>query len=332
MIAWIDFAYRHAALAVTTLALAFLFGYALQAGGFSKSATLVAVLAALFATPTVWITLERDVAQFTILGAVAAAAIGAIFRQHYAILEGALVGAVIGDAIRDVRTEFMTKVTLYGPPSWWAAQRSVPSFSITPVWLTFFLTIVLIVPAALIAAQRRPLPAGGALSWTWQDLRHVAESGPSWWWASLEGIPRVWPVVAILGVSLFAVGQIHRAGRNDMNRDRGLRRLAITHSAAVALLSWTVLWPMWRAYGFAAEAAGGYPYPFEESARVTLSAVRDCQLPALLWLLSLVLTGKYLARYVSRYAWIAAAAGVAALSVALTIFQALYVSGFAAPV
>ncbi len=259
--------------------------------------------------------LDRDVVHMAAVGTVAGCGLGLWTGDpgpEIGLVLGLIVGAMLGDTIREVRNRRLSAATQQ-PPRWW--QRAAAE----PVWMARITWSVALVAAALIVllggfciVQQSPL-----LDDLFRQFMAVRSET-----SFFHSLLHAWYANALLLIALVSCWRVWRGAHSASSADPLLRRVAVLHCLALLLLSggavWTLLWATANVSAETPEAL----YHF--ILWTVASLVRDAQLSILLIMVSLLLLRRHLARYVRRFGWMTALGFIGLAAVACVAFQMSY--------
>ncbi|QDU97715.1 hypothetical protein [Lignipirellula cremea] len=259
-----------------------------------------------------WSVLDRDVVHSAAVGA----AIGFLLDyasggpfDEWGFASGALVGALLGDVIRDQRAQRLADASYAGGRRWWQERFLEPLWLVRFAWTLALVALSLTVTLGVFYSFQSIADDRVLLG---DLLTEMIEARTAW--SPSEVLRRGWATYVLLSLAILACWQLWFRRLTPLAADRLLRRIAVLHCLALLLLSLRVLIE-WRPALMA--LTSGQPLAWGDGRLRGLALLLvESQTPLLTMLFTMILLGGRMWRYLRLFGWMPALGVVGWLSTA----------------
>jgi hypothetical protein len=268
--------------------------------------------------------LDRDVVQMAIVGVIAGLVVQFFSDGGVAVLLGLIIGALLGDALRDARGAAIAVSAPGEQNRWWQRRPAEPIWVARITWSVALVALsLMVVLVVFYAAQGLTLHVQSQLLSDLFDELRTARFARTAGRAALDA----WYAYVLLLMSAVNASLLWRGRRTQMAADIVLRRIAVCHCLALLLLAGTSVFALSGSLVRIDPAVLGADW-YQFQLRVLAELISNVLVPLLLVLLNMLLLGRHLRRYLERYAWMPAL-GVVGLTAVIWIgFHLCYLALF----
>lgn len=302
---------------------------AIMSGGpfFVQLVAVVLLLAALASLVLATTHLERDMVHMGVLGGAVGMALAPAGAAGLSVACGLLVGALVGDTIRDGRNSQLIHPDQQRLRRWWYRSPGDPGWTNWVCWLGALAGACANVVLVLTAVAR--IPEDQRIRWLdelYADMIGVEQYVPSLLDMTITSLQHVWYVYVLLAVALASVWRLYQRPAEPLEVERQLRRVAVAHGLALLLLAGTAIWNLTGTFNEARVTPAAESEVYQQQCAALMSMLRDTQPALILMMFTMLLLGQHLRRYLLRHGAPLALGIVGSTATLLVFIQSLYIT------